>query len=113
MRTNHALYETVLAELNAAGYCFGPERTVTLEGPFTTGLVQDYFSLKIEEHVEYLNRILPLTMTASKVGNRIEIKIIDFREHQLDHYTRRLSEAKTVEERAWLRNELYHLKKAI
>lgn len=113
MRTNHALYETVLAELNAAGYCFGAERTVTLEGAFTTGLVQDYYLLKIDEHVEYLNSILPLTMTAHKVQNRIVIRINSFREHQLEHYTRRLAEAKTVEERAWLRNELYHLKTAI
>lgn len=113
MQAKHDIYETVLAELNAAGYCFGPERTVTLEGTFTTGLVQDYFLIKIDEHVQYLNSILPLTMSASKVGNRIEIKINSFREHQLEHYTRRLAESKTVEERAWLRNELYHLKKAI
>lgn len=112
MQNKHAIYETVLAELNAAGYRFGPVREVTLDGTFTTGLVMDYFMLKIGEHVEFLNTILPLTMTASRSGNEIHIRINDFREHQLDHYTRRLAEAKTTEERAWLRNELYHLKKS-
>lgn len=106
------LYEQIQNELNALGYCFGPVREVTLQGTHTIALDQDYFSLKIDEHVEYLNSILPVTMTASRISHGvIRIRINDFREHQLEHYTRRLAEAKTVEERAWLRNELYHLKK--
>lgn len=34
-----------------------------------------------------------------------------FKQWQLQHYADRLSQAKSTEERAFLRNELYHLKK--
>lgn len=105
------LYQQIRTELAAVGYHFDFIVVVGLTENKTIGLFRDYFTLSIDEHVTYLNSILPLTMTASKVSReRIEIRINDFREHQLEHYTRRLAEAKTVEERAWLRNELYHLK---
>jgi len=35
----------------------------------------------------------------------------EFREWQIAHYTQRLSEAKTTEERAFLRQTLHNLKK--
>lgn len=35
----------------------------------------------------------------------------EFREWQIAHYTQRLSEAKTTEEKSFLRSTLYNLKK--
>jgi hypothetical protein len=38
---------------------------------------------------------------------------IEFRAWQIQHYSQRLSEAKTTEEKAFLRRELFNLKKTV
>jgi hypothetical protein len=35
----------------------------------------------------------------------------DFRAWQIDHYSRRLNDARTIEERSFIRRELFNLKK--
>lgn len=44
--------------------------------------------------------------------NWMQILMTEFRVWQISHYTERLAAARTTEEKAFLRSELFHLKKS-
>lgn len=44
---------------------------------------------------------------------RKPINGIAFVTHQIEHYSSRVSQAKSLEEKFWLRNQLYNLKQAL